>query len=167
MKKKIIKFFFPIPAIVITTLMLLLFAWYSYEEVHGHILAKIITAIGLTLLFYTIFVIPFDIIIYLIRIIVNKISKKQELPPKVMRVIKCDYCGNYTPVSHLKCVHCGKQLTIICPKCYYKCHHTDHYCINCGRDLTYKEMTPYQIERYAIMCNAYLEHEDEMEQYKK
>ena len=50
MKKKIIKFFFPIPAIVITTLMLLLFAWYSYEEVHGHILAKIITTIGLTLL---------------------------------------------------------------------------------------------------------------------
>lgn len=86
MKKKIIKFFFPIPAIVITTLMLLLFAWYSYEEVYGHILAKIITAIGLTLLFYIIFVIPFDIIIYLIRIILKKISKKQEPPPKVMRV---------------------------------------------------------------------------------
>lgn len=28
------------------------------------------------------------------------------------------------------------------------------------------EMSQYAIERYAVMCNAYLEHEDEMEQYK-
>lgn len=28
-----------------------------------------------------------------------------------------------------------------------------------------KEMSDYDIERYAVMCNAYLEHQDEMEQY--
>lgn len=167
MRKEVIKFFFPIPSVVITILVFLLFSWYSYEEVHGNILAKTMSSIGLTILFYIIFVIPFNIIVYLIRFIFNKVSKKQELPPKVIRVFKCDHCGNYTPVNHLKCVHCGKQLTIICPKCYYKCHHTDHYCINCGWDLTYRKMTPYEIERFAIECNAYLEHEDEMGQYRK
>lgn len=30
---------------------------------------------------------------------------------------------------------------------------------------SHKHMNSYQIERYAEMCNAYLEHEDEMAQY--
>ncbi|MGI5947878.1 MAG: hypothetical protein ACOX8K_10825 [Lachnospiraceae bacterium] len=29
------------------------------------------------------------------------------------------------------------------------------------------KMSRYEIERYAVMCNAYLEHEEEMEQYSK
>lgn len=28
-----------------------------------------------------------------------------------------------------------------------------------------RKMSQYEIERYAAMCNAYLEHEDEMKQY--
>lgn len=28
------------------------------------------------------------------------------------------------------------------------------------------ELDSYQLERYAMMCNAYLEHEEEMEQYE-
>lgn len=37
---------------------------------------------------------------------------------------------------------------------------------NTSTSIPSKNLSSYQVERFAVMCNAQLEHDDEMEQYK-
>lgn len=79
----------------------------------------------------------------------------------------CMNCGMKMPNFYTYCSNCGKQLLIKCPNCKTKNPTFYKYCINCGYRINQPtiKLNKYQIERYAIMCNAYLEHQDELEQY--
>ncbi|WP_420371331.1 double zinc ribbon domain-containing protein [Mediterraneibacter glycyrrhizinilyticus] len=103
----------------------------------------------------------------IIKLIINQIKSKKQQKVKRRRIsmVKCQSCNSLMPNYFTYCSNCGKKLFISCPNCRYKNRSANLYCINCGYKLNAFYMTEYQIERYAKMCNAYLEHQDEMEKY--
>ena len=72
MRKKVFKFFFPIPTIVITILIFFIFTGLCYEETPNNFLSTLAMSLTMTLIFYIIIMIPFDIIVYLIWKLLNR-----------------------------------------------------------------------------------------------
>lgn len=70
MKNKVFKFLFPIPSAVITILAFILFCIYIFDEVSG----EISDVFGMTLVFYIMFVLPLNLIIYVFKTIKSKIK---------------------------------------------------------------------------------------------
>lgn len=70
MKNKVFKFLFPIPSAVITILAFILFCIYVFDEKSG----GISDVFGMTLVFYIMFVLPLNLIIYVFKTIKNKIK---------------------------------------------------------------------------------------------
>lgn len=119
MRKKVFKFFFPIPTIVITALILVIFSGMCYAETPDNIVYALATALGMTLVFYVMFMIPLDVIIYIVWRLINKKAKNR---PKTQHInpvpvqkqgIKCPYCGLIQDPDNTFCLSCGKQINLM------------------------------------------------------
>lgn len=116
MRKKVFKFFFPIPTIIITAIILVAFSGMCYAETPDNIVYALAIALAMTLVFYVVIMIPLDVIIYIIWKLVNKKTKNKPQTQSLNSMStqkprrKCLYCGLVQDPDNTFCLSCGKRL---------------------------------------------------------